>query len=62
MQRYSTGTSFRAFLISGRVFVFNGDDSMTFFEQMVPALSVLLEKNENLHIDRGGFQSSVLVQ
>lgn len=35
---------------------------MTFFEQMVPALSVLLEKNENLHIDRGGFQNSVLVQ
>lgn len=61
MQGYSCGTPFHIFLVSGRVFIFNGDDSMTFFEQMVPALSVLLEKNENLHIDRGGFQISVLL-
>ena len=61
MQGYSCGAPFHVLLVSGRVFIFNGDDSMTFFEQMVPALSVLLEKNENLHIDRGGFQISVLL-
>lgn len=44
MQGYSCGAPFHVLLVSGRVFIFNGDDSMTFFEQMVPALSVLLEK------------------
>lgn len=71
MQRYSAGNSFRAFLISGCVFVFNGDDSMTFY---VPynkkSLWIrhpgrksdhLSGENENLHIDRGGFQISVLL-
>ena len=62
---------FRVFLISSRVFVFNGGDSMTFY---VPYIKKSLwirhpgrksehlsGKNENLHIDRGGFQISVLL-
>lgn len=50
MQRYSAGTSFRAFLISGRVFVFNGGDSMTFYVPYIKKVYGFVTQEENLDI------------
>ena len=36
------------FLLGSSFFIFNGGDEVTFYEQMVPALSILLEIGETL--------------
>lgn len=53
MQRYSAGTSFRVFLISGRVFVFNGGDSMTFYVPYIKKVYGFATQEENLTIFLG---------